>query len=394
MLKFVSNEGFRLLLLHLFPFFVYPDTSFDAVFSILDPLAQRMSRRNVERLFSLSVIRLFDTATEPHQRGQLLCRTTADLLIRRFGLSSFLTRFLGFFLEAVLEPFRASTSKPSTAKRVNANIMRMQSQSVLTLVTSDKAFDDIRGGRGRNADLSFSLALSDAHHGYDSDKDDSSDESDGEMLPEASILAKSGMYLPSFSLREHETDSASGSLAPLTIDTNHLSGSGSAGPSSPYKPPANQKIGSPKKLSHDHQLNFDLIDGKSSPMHGEGVVNNKASLEYSMTSDLGTRQGDSGMGFDDYQKLEDGDSRSGSPTAMFDASLSLAVNSLESFDGFRERRCDSFGTQSSLGVKSSSIEQLLSDDELDGVEEEDGNWLNLFVRSSVQFSQFVNLVSS
>ena len=195
LLETVAEEGFPLLLMHLFPFFQYPDTSFDAVYALLPPLARHMSRRSVEKVFTAVLTRLFDTATEPHQRGQLFSRTTADLVLRRFGLSTFLTRFLGFLIEAVIEPLRAS-SKTHTSKRINSNIVRMKSQSVLTLMASDLLQSQVYGGRAETdgpdvgATLSYSLAMS--QRSYGSDKDYSSSDSEEEVA-ESSLLAKSSM---------------------------------------------------------------------------------------------------------------------------------------------------------------------------------------------------------
>ncbi len=192
LLDLVSDEGFPLLLLHLFPLFTNSETSFDVIFSLLDPLSQRMGRRNVERLFSLPLIHLFDSATPPHQRARLLCRTTTHMIIRRFGLRVFIGRFLGFYLEAILEPLRVTNTKP--IKRVNTKIMRMSSQNMLNMdALQSQPFE---GGRSRNAEMSFSYALSDNRHGYDMEKEDyySSDESDVDLGPEASILAKTTMY--------------------------------------------------------------------------------------------------------------------------------------------------------------------------------------------------------
>ena len=226
LLLLVNNEGFPLLLLHVFPFFQFSFTSFDAVFTHLPPLAQRMSRRSVQRLFSATIIRLFDSNLEPHQRGELLSRTTADTLIKLFGLSTFMNRYLSFYVDAMIEPWRLPSSKSSHGKKVNPNFIRMESLSLMTLVQSDMllstVFEEVGGGggggagggggggggggRGRKSDLSFSLALSDGRtfdydpvgQGYDSDKDDDEEFSDGsgsdtEGLPEASLLAKSGM---------------------------------------------------------------------------------------------------------------------------------------------------------------------------------------------------------
>lgn len=195
LLEVVSEEGFPLLLIHLFPFFQYPQTSFDAVYSFLPLLTQHMSRRNVERIFTSIVIRLFDTATEPHHRGQLYSRTTSDIILKRFGLSMFLNRFLGFLIEAVVEPMRLASSKTNSSKRHNSNIVRMKSQSILTLMTSDLLQSQVYNsldGREMSANLSFSLGMSE--HGYDdSDKEFSSGEESDDDLAECSVLAKSSV---------------------------------------------------------------------------------------------------------------------------------------------------------------------------------------------------------
>lgn len=195
LLEAVTDEGFPLLLMHLFPFFQYPDTSFDAVYSFLSPLAKHMSRWSVQRIFTAVVTRLFDTAVEPHHRGQLFSRTTADLILRRFGLSTFLNRFLGFLIEAVIEPLRISSKSGHSGKRINSNIVRLKSQSVLTLMTSDLLQSQVypRGegdGPDMSASLSYSLALN--QPSYDSDKEYSSSDSEDDVA-ESSLLAKSSM---------------------------------------------------------------------------------------------------------------------------------------------------------------------------------------------------------
>ena len=107
---------------------------------------------------------------------------------------------MGFYIEAVIEPTRI-LSKISATKRHNSNIVRMQSQSVLTLMASDilqsQAFEDGSRERGRKTDFSFSLALSETagHADYDSDKDYSSDDSDNDenYSTEMSLLVKTGI---------------------------------------------------------------------------------------------------------------------------------------------------------------------------------------------------------
>ena len=201
LLEVVSEEGFPLLLLHLFPFFQYPQSSFDAVYSFLPLLTQHMSRRSVGRVFSSVIIRLFDTATEPHHRGQLYSRTTSDLILKRFGLTVYLNRFLGFLIEAVLEPLR-QTSKTSSNKRHNSNIVRLKSQSVMTLMASSDGLPSQTFSspdpRDLSTNLSYSMGVSD--HAYnDSDKDYSSsedsesEECDSGGMTECSLLAKSSI---------------------------------------------------------------------------------------------------------------------------------------------------------------------------------------------------------
>ena len=197
LLQIVNLEGFTLLLLHLFQFFQYPETCFEALCNFLDPLAQCMNSKNVDRLFSAPLIRMFDSPIEPYQRGQLLNRSTADILIRRFGLNTFLNRFLGFIIEAVIEPSHISSK--SHSRRVNAKLFRLQSESMVTLqsdLLQSSRFDD--GMRRNMSEFTFSLALSEGRTGYDSDKDEwSSADSDEEFPPEASLLAKSGTAAPS-----------------------------------------------------------------------------------------------------------------------------------------------------------------------------------------------------
>ena len=189
----VNNEGFTLLLLHLIPYFQFPETSFEAICNFLNPLAQRMSKKNIERLFSAPVIYMFDSPTEPYQRGHLLSRPMADMLIKRFGLNTFLTRFLGYIIEAVIEPSRIA-SKGQHRKNSSSKAQH-PSGSMLTLVQSDL----MQSPRVEEfpSDYTFSLALSDVRT-YDSDKDDSSsEESDIEDVPESSLLAKPRMVLSS-----------------------------------------------------------------------------------------------------------------------------------------------------------------------------------------------------
>ena len=232
LLDIVNSEGFFLLLLHIYPFFQYPDTMFEAVYSFLDPLARRLSRKNAERLFSCALIQLFDSATEPHQRAQLLSRTTADLILKRFSLRTFLERFLGFYIDAVIEPARTLARISATKRHGSSNIL-LQSQSS-TLMASDilhsQAFEDVsrERERERKTDFSFSLALSETIGlvDYDSDKDyystdDSDNYDDDDYSADMSLLVKTDMghapsALPSIS---EVTDSpgASSSLPLMSL---------------------------------------------------------------------------------------------------------------------------------------------------------------------------------
>lgn len=225
LLDIINSEGFYLLLLHIYPFFQYPDTMFEAVYTFLDPLAQRMSRKNAERLFSCVLIQLFDSATEPHQRAQLLSRTTADLILKRFSLKTFLERFLGFYIDAVIEPAR-TLSKISATKRHGSNIIRLQSQSS-TLMASDilqsQAFEDVsrERERGRKTDFSFSLALSETagHVDYDSDKDYSTDDSDSYDGDDVGYSADMSLLVKT------DVDHASSALPSISEATNGASSS-------------------------------------------------------------------------------------------------------------------------------------------------------------------------
>ena len=204
---------------------------FEAVYSFLDPLARRLSRKNAERLFSCVLIQLFDSATEPHQRAQLLSRTTADLILKRFSLKTFLERFLGFYIDAVIEPAR-TLSKINATKRHGTNIIRLQSQSS-TLMASDilhhsQVFEDVsrERERERKTDFSFSLALSETMGpvDYDSDKDYSTDDSDnyddddGGYSADMSLLVKTDMgHAPSALPSISEATNGGSSSSPLPL---------------------------------------------------------------------------------------------------------------------------------------------------------------------------------
>lgn len=231
LLELVTDEGFPLLLMHLFPFFQYPDTSFEAVYAFLPLLAKSMGRGNMEQVFTPVVTKLFDTATEPHHRGQLFSRTTADLILKRFGLSTFLNRFLSFLIEAVVEPLRASSNN----KRINSNIVRMRSQSVLTLMSADLLQSQVydhgdTDGRDMRANLSYSLALSEDDYG--SDKESSSSDS-GDEFAESSLLAKSTMM-------GAEGEIEGMSLSPLILASQP---SAPIVPTSDSNPPGSQATG-------------------------------------------------------------------------------------------------------------------------------------------------------
>ena len=205
LLHAINAEGFTLLLLHLFLLFQYPETCFEVVSTCLDQLGRHMSQRAVERLFAVPVIRLFDSPIEPYQRGNILSRSTVNVLIRRFGLGTFLNRFLGFIVEAVIEPSRISPK--GFGRRGRANRFRLKSESMMTLVQSESMLQS-RGGRldehrpSSNAllsDFSYSMALSERGIGFDLDPEEfsGSDDSDDDLPPDSSLLAKSGMVLAS-----------------------------------------------------------------------------------------------------------------------------------------------------------------------------------------------------
>ena len=192
-LAVVNNEGFTLLLLHIYPLFQSPETSFESICSFLNPLAQRMSKKNIDRLFSAPVIHLFDSPIEPYQRAQLLSRPMADMLIKRFGLSLFLSRLISFIIEAVIEPSRVASKGPT-----RKNSSRHKAESVLTLVQSDFLQSSGRLEElGKASEFTFSLALSEGGM-YDLDKDEcSSVDSDLDDAPEKSLLAQPRMVLSS-----------------------------------------------------------------------------------------------------------------------------------------------------------------------------------------------------
>lgn len=199
------GEGFVLLLLHLYPLFQYPQTSFEMVQMHLDTIGRHMSHGQMYRLFSSVLVHFFDSSLQPHQQGHLLSRWTADFLIRRFGLFTFLSKFLEFFLEAVLEPDRLSTRGITGVRK---SVFRLkESESVLTLLPqvsdvlhqSSLQYDEQKR-QSVVSDFTFSVDLTEAGGGvgYQSEGDTSSGgDSEGELHPEASLLARSGVVLGS-----------------------------------------------------------------------------------------------------------------------------------------------------------------------------------------------------
>ena len=198
LLKSNGGEGHVLLLLHLYPLFQHPETGFEVVQSHLDVLRQFMSKPQMERIFTPVLLHFYDSPLEPHQQGFLLSRSMADLLIRCFGIRSFLLRYLEFFLNAVLEPETLS-SRGSSRRR--AAFRLRESDSILTLIQSElvqsRKYEE-SARQSRVSDLTFSVDLKDPG-AYNSDKEYSSSDSESEYPPEASLLAHSGMVLSSLS---------------------------------------------------------------------------------------------------------------------------------------------------------------------------------------------------
>ena len=194
-----QGEGFVLLLLHLYPLFQYPETSFDMIQTHLDTLGESMSHVQMYRLFGSVLIHYFDSPLQPHQQGYLLSRTMADFIIRRFGLRTFLGKFLEFYLEVVLEPDRLSHRGPGLQRHWSVLHRMKESESVLTLppasemVQQSLHYADETRKQSHVSDFTFSVDLS----GYNSDREYSSGESEeDDSLQEASLLAqKAGTFL-------------------------------------------------------------------------------------------------------------------------------------------------------------------------------------------------------
>lgn len=196
LLRATQGEGFILLLLHLYPLFQYPETGFEMMQLHLNTLGRFMSHMQMDRLFTSILLQFFDSPLEPHQQGYLLSRSMADFLIRYLGLHIFLVKYLEFFLEAVLEPARLMTKGTGVRK----NVFRLkESESVLTLIPTDMGQSLQYDEHNRQAQLNFSVDLSEVG-GYNSDREYSSGESDGDYLPETSLLARSGMVLGSLGM--------------------------------------------------------------------------------------------------------------------------------------------------------------------------------------------------
>jgi len=108
----LDNESLELLLLHLKPFFTDICSSFDAIVSSFESLAEFLSHEYLIRVFSPWVQTLFDhTVLEPHCKAQLFHRPFLNTIIRHMGLAHFLDRYIGHVVEAVINPSGVHSSK-------------------------------------------------------------------------------------------------------------------------------------------------------------------------------------------------------------------------------------------------------------------------------------------
>lgn len=100
----LDHEGNSLLLLYIQPLFENPSTSFEAVSALFEPISSFLGKRNIQQSFLVSFLNVFDDFDNPIQRYNLLNRSIANSLITVFGLALFLTKFLNYYIEAIIEP--------------------------------------------------------------------------------------------------------------------------------------------------------------------------------------------------------------------------------------------------------------------------------------------------
>ena len=204
----LDQDGLKLLLLYLIPFFQHQSTRYQAAFVLTDPLVMHLARRHVQQILTPSFIRMFDLFGDPASRCGMLSRWMAEKVIHWFGLGVFLTRFLPCILESVIEPLVRPTvsKKPTTSPQSrNSSFLASEDFSASDRSSQHRLTSSMTAGHGYSTAVSLSYSNWDNSRGYDSDTE--SDDSDTEMVfSHGSLMATK---MPSMIAYLSETDQRS-----------------------------------------------------------------------------------------------------------------------------------------------------------------------------------------
>lgn len=115
----LDQEGIALLLMYIQPLFEHSITSFEAVSTLFEPISLYLSRRVLQQSFLIPFLNVFDNVSNPIQRYNVLNRRIASILVASLGLSTFLSRYLHCFIEAVIEPMGHNMTEQPPKQQVS-----------------------------------------------------------------------------------------------------------------------------------------------------------------------------------------------------------------------------------------------------------------------------------
>ena len=269
------QEDIGLLLLYIQPLFEHPTTSFEAVLTLFEPLSTFLSKKLIQQTFLIPFLNVFDQPSRPFQRYNLLNRAIANTLLTNFGLSLFLSRFLGSFIEAVIEPVRHKLSQTTTRKEDGTN---EHSRSISHRMDLSHASNPLSPSGSSTAKHSLSFTWREEQGIHSDDEDSDPEEEFG--FPEASLF-ESSKTAPTSSVfglladieetnTPSQTDGISASITTVPVTSNHGNATPTSADDSSSQLSKNDSLlsslsaGKPlhRKFSQDKEL-----DNNSQPIH-------------------------------------------------------------------------------------------------------------------------------
>ena len=124
----LDQEGITLLLMYIQPLFEHSVISFEAVSTLFEPISQFLSRRVLQQSFLIPFLNVFDNISNPVQRYNVLNRRIASILIASLGLSTFLSRYLHCFIEAVIEPMGHNMTETNQLPKQQVSFLKDASE--------------------------------------------------------------------------------------------------------------------------------------------------------------------------------------------------------------------------------------------------------------------------